>query len=47
LEPQAKNNQKNSWKNTKKYIEVRRRHRDAQKMVKDWLRKFKNIKIKI
>jgi len=35
------------WKNTKKYIVVRRRHMGTQKMVKDWLRKFRNIKIEI
>jgi hypothetical protein len=34
-------------KKTKKYIAVRRRHKGAQKMAKDWLRKFKNTKIEI
>jgi hypothetical protein len=33
--------------NPKKYIRVKRRHKGAQKVTKDWLRKFKNIKIKI
>jgi hypothetical protein len=39
--------QKHCWKKTKKYIVVRRIHRGAQKIVKDWLRKFINTNIKI
>jgi hypothetical protein len=42
-----KKNKKHCWKKTKKYIAVRRRHSGAQKMVKDWMRKFKNTKIEI
>jgi hypothetical protein len=34
-------------KKPKKYIAVGRWYKDAQKMAKDWLRKFKNTKIEI
>jgi len=40
-------NQKHCLKKTKKYITVRRGHKGAQKIAKDWLRKFKNTNIKI
>jgi hypothetical protein len=40
-------NQKHCRKKTKKYITVRRGHKGAQKIAKDWPRKFKNTKIKI
>jgi hypothetical protein len=48
LRPYTKKKEKNNcWKKTKKYIAVRRGHGGAQRMVKDWLRKLKNTKIKI
>jgi len=34
-------------KKLKIYILVRKGHRDAQKIAKDWLRKFENTKIEI
>ena len=38
---------KKNYHKKKKYIEVKQRYRDAQKMIKDQLWKFKNIKIEI
>jgi hypothetical protein len=40
-------NKKHCWNKTKKYIAVKRGHGGTQKMIKDWLRKFKNTEIKI
>jgi hypothetical protein len=34
-------------KKLKIYLLVRKEHRDAQKIAKDWLRKFENTKIEI
>jgi hypothetical protein len=50
LDPHTKKKKKNKKhyrKKTKKYIAVRRGHRGAQNIAKDWLRKFKNTTIKI
>jgi len=41
-----KKNKKNCQKKTKKYIALKRRYKGAQKMAKDWLRKFKNQRLR-
>jgi hypothetical protein len=46
-EEKKSKNQKHCRKKTKKYVTVRRGHKGAQKITKDWLRKFKNTTIKI
>ena len=40
-------NKKKYWKKTKKHILLRRGYCKARKIVKDWLRRIKNINIEI
>jgi hypothetical protein len=48
LDPYTKKKEGNiRRKKLKKYILVRKGHRDAQKIGKGWLRKFENTKIEI
>jgi hypothetical protein len=46
LQRKRKKNKNKCQKKTKKYIALKRRYKGAQKMAKDWLRKFKNQRLR-